>query len=72
MFQSLKYLPANILFVEGEIVGIVLFGLAGALWLMVPFWDRKSSQGQKNVIINYIGIFAVVFIIVLTMLGWIS
>jgi len=72
MFQSLKYLPANILFVEGEIVGIVLFGLAGVLWLLVPFWDRKSSQGQKNVVINYIGIFAVVFIIVLTMLGWIS
>lgn len=72
MFQTLKYLPANILFVEGEIVGIVLFGLAGVLWLLVPFWDRKSSQGQRNVVINYIGIFAVVFIIVLTILGWLS
>ncbi len=72
MFQSLKYLPANILFVEGEIIGIVLFGLAGILWLMVPFWDRKSSKGQRNVLINYIGLFAVIFIIVLTILGWVS
>lgn len=72
MFQSLKYLPANILFVEGEIVGIVLFGLAGILWLMVPFWDRKSSKGQRNILINYIGLFAVIFIIVLTILGWVS
>ena len=72
MFQSLKYLPANILFIEGEVVGILLFGLAGVLWLFVPFWDRKSSRGEKNYLINYIGIFAVVFIIILTMLGWIS
>lgn len=72
MFQSLKYLPANILFIEGEVVGILLFGLAGALWLFVPFWDRKSSRGEKNYIINYLGIFAVVFIIILTMLGWLS
>ncbi|MBK6915676.1 MAG: cytochrome b N-terminal domain-containing protein [Ignavibacteriales bacterium] len=72
MFQSLKYLPANILFIEGEVVGILLFGLAGVLWLFVPFWDRKSSRGEKNYIINYLGIFAVVFIIILTMLGWLS
>lgn len=72
MFQSLKYLPANILFVEGEVFGILLFGLAGVLWLLVPFWDRKSSRGQQNVLINYIGLFAVIFIIILTILGWIS
>ncbi|MFZ2323678.1 MAG: cytochrome b N-terminal domain-containing protein [Ignavibacteriaceae bacterium] len=72
MFQSLKYLPANILFVEGEVFGILLFGLAGVLWLLVPFWDRKSSRGQQNVLINYIGLFAVIFIIILTIFGWIS
>jgi cytochrome b6 len=71
MFQSLKYLPANILFIEGEVFGVLLFGFAGVLWLLVPFWDRKSSRGQENVLINYLGLFAVIFIIVLTMLGWI-
>lgn len=72
MFQTLKYLPANILFIEGEVFGIMLFGIAGILWLLVPFWDKKSSQGRRNVFINYIGIFAVMFIIVLTILGWLS
>ena len=71
MFQSLKYLPANILFIEGEVFGVLLFGLAGVLWLLVPFWDRKSSRGQQNVLINYLGLFAVIFIIVLTILGWV-
>ncbi|MEW6196530.1 MAG: cytochrome b N-terminal domain-containing protein [Bacteroidota bacterium] len=72
MFQTLKYFPANIWFVEGEMLGIILFAAAGILWLMVPFWDTKSSRGQKNRLINYIGLFAVIFIIVLTILGWIS
>jgi cytochrome b6 len=70
MFQSLKYFPGHIFIFEGEVVGILLFGAAGLLWLLVPFWDRKSSHGQKNKLINYLGIFAVMFIIVLTILGW--
>ena len=72
MFQILKYLPSKIFFMEGEIFGIVMFSLAGLMWLLVPFWDRKSSQGRKNRLINYIGIMAVTIIIVLTIVGWIS
>ena len=72
MFQSLKYFPGHILFIEGEVLGILLFGLAGVLWLLVPFWDRKSSRGERNVVINYLGIFVVMFIIILTILGWLS
>ena len=72
MFQSLKYFPSHILFADGEVVGICLFGLAGLLWLLVPFWDRKTSRGEHNRFINYLGIFAVMFIIILTILGWLS
>ncbi len=72
MFQSLKYFPAYILSIEGELVGIFLFGAAGILWLLVPFWDRKSSRGEHNRFINYAGLFAVIFIIILTILGWVS
>lgn len=72
MFQFLKYLPAHILFIEGEVFGIFLFGIAGLLWLLVPFWDRKSSKGQRNRMINYIGILGIIFIIILTILGWLT
>ena len=72
MFQSLKYFPAYILSIEGELVGIFLFGAAGVLWLLVPFWDRKSSRGEHNRLMSYIGLFAVIFIITLTILGWTS
>jgi quinol-cytochrome oxidoreductase complex cytochrome b subunit len=46
--------------------------VAGVLWLLVPFWDTKSSKGQENRLINYLGLFAVIFIIVLTILGWVA
>jgi len=72
MFQTLKYLPANIWIFEGEMLGIMTFGLAGLLWMLVPFWDRKSARGEKNRLITYGGLFAVMFIIVMTIIGWLS
>ena len=70
MFQTLKYFPAKILFVDGEVLGVLLFGAAGLLWVLVPFWDRRSSRGQKNRLMNYIGIAIVIYILIFTILGW--
>jgi len=72
MFQTLKYLPANVCIFEGEMLGIMAFGLAGLLWMLVPFWDRKSAGGEKNRLVTYGGVFAVMFIIVLTIIGWLT
>jgi cytochrome b6 len=71
MFQTLKYIPAKLLVIDGEILGIMLFSIAGLLWLMLPFWDMKSSRGEQNRLINYIGIFVVLYIILFTIIGWI-
>lgn len=70
MFQTLKMLPAHLWIIEGEVFGILMFGLAGLLWMLVPFWDRKSSQGLENKFINYAGIFAVAYILFFTILGY--
>ncbi len=72
MYQTLKYLPAHILSMDGEVLGVLLFGAAGALWTLVPFWDKKSSRGERNRFINYLGLFVVLFIIVLTIIGWLA
>ena len=72
MFQTLKYIPARVLFVDGEVLGILLFGVAGLLWTLVPFWDRKTTRGERNRLINYLGIFAVIYILILTTIGWFS
>ena len=71
MFQTLKYIPGKVFVIDGEILGILVFGLGGLLWLLVPFWDRKSSRGERNRFINYAGLFMVIYIIVLSIIGWI-
>jgi len=72
MFQTLKYIPAHVLFIDGEVLGVLLFGIAGVLWALVPFWDRKSSAGQQNRFVNYVGIFVVFYILLFTILGYVA
>ena len=38
MFQALKHLPAHIFNIEGEVLGVLFFGFAGVVVLLVPSW----------------------------------
>lgn len=71
MFQVLKLLPGEVLFLNGELFGILLFGTVALLWVLVPFWDRRTKRGMKNRIINYTGIIILMLLIVFTILGFI-
>ena len=60
MFQTLKYLPAqDPRSSTAKCSAFSLFGVAGLLWMLVPFWDRKSSAGQQSRLITYVGIVVV-------------
>ncbi|MBL7959098.1 cytochrome b N-terminal domain-containing protein [bacterium] len=72
MFQTLKYIPAHVLFIDGEVLGVILFAIGGLLWILVPFWDKKSSRGEKNLLVNYFGIGVVIYMLLLTILGWLT
>jgi cytochrome b6 len=72
MFQTLKYFPAKVLFLDGEVLGIALFGVAGVLWVIVPFLDRESARGQKRKTVTYVGLGLIAYIIILTTLGWLA
>ncbi len=69
-FQTLKYLPAHILGIEGEVVGILGFGLAGVLLLLIPFLDRRTARGEPSKLFTWITIGMIVYIVVLTYLGY--
>jgi len=71
MFQIFKFLPGEVLFLNGEFFGILIFSIAGLLWILVPFWDRRTKKGIRNRIINYIGIFILLLFITFTILGYI-
>jgi cytochrome b6 len=71
MFQTLKFIPGHVLFIEGELLGILGFGLAGLLWILVPFLDRRGQQNQSNAVFRFIGFLIVIFIVVMTMVGFV-
>jgi cytochrome b6 len=69
MFQTLKYLPAHILWFEGEVVGILAFGAGAAFLLLIPFIDRGTGR-ERSRLFTWITIGIIAFIIVLTYLGY--
>ena len=72
MFQTLKYLPAKILFVDGEVVGILAFSLGGLMLFLVPFLNRTPGHGRRKTVFKVFGIAVVVFIVVMTVVGYLT
>jgi cytochrome b6 len=69
MYQALKYFPAKMGPMDGEVVGILLFGVAGLLWFLVPWWDSRTPAGARNRVLSYVGILVIAFMIVMTAVG---
>jgi quinol-cytochrome oxidoreductase complex cytochrome b subunit len=71
MFQTLKLIPAKIGFLDGELVGILVFGAAGAIWLLLPFFDR-DGRGRMQRWITGVGVFALAYIVAMTAYGYMA
>lgn len=70
MFQTLKFLPGHVLNIEGDVLGILLFSAAGLFWFLIPWWDKKTKAGEKRYWVTYLGLFVIIYIIVLTTIGY--
>ncbi|HVA01436.1 MAG TPA: cytochrome bc complex cytochrome b subunit [Terriglobia bacterium] len=69
MYQTLKYLPAKVLFINSELLGLLGFGLAGLVWVLVPFLDYKAGFGRLTRFFTGLGIFVIGFIV---MMSWLA
>jgi quinol-cytochrome oxidoreductase complex cytochrome b subunit len=68
MFQTLRMLPSRVLGIEGEMLGIVGFGLAGVVWALVPFLDAPDGRGARARFWSVIGVLAMLYVVVFTLL----
>ena len=71
MFQTLKLIPAKILGVDGEMLGILAFGLVGAVALLLPFLDRKGPFNTRRWISGLACVF-LGYMAVMTVYGWVA
>jgi quinol-cytochrome oxidoreductase complex cytochrome b subunit len=48
MFQTLKLIPSRVWFVDGEVLGVLAFGLVGFMWLLLPFFESDQPLHTKR------------------------
>ncbi len=69
MFQALKYLPAKIAGVPGEMVGVFFFGMLALVLVAMPLLDRGASRGRSSPWWNRLAVVALLGALVLTVLA---
>jgi cytochrome b6 len=71
MFQTLKMLPGHILGVEGELVGVLAFGLIGFILIAIPFIDRPALGAKtSSPLAMAFGFVLIFYSAILTYLGY--
>ena len=72
MFQTLKYLPPKVLGMDGEVLGIMAFNIVALLLFIVPFVDRDPANRNRRLAFNVIGVVTLLFIVVMTVVGYVT
>jgi len=68
MFQTLKLIPAKLWFLDGEVVGVLAFGLVGLLWLLLPFFESAQPLRPRQWITG-LATFALAYITSMSIYG---
>lgn len=71
MFQTLKLIPAKIAGLDGEMLGILAFGVVGAVALLLPFLDRGDSSRTRKWIGGLTCLF-LGYMVAMTVYGWVA
>jgi cytochrome b6 len=69
MFHTLKLLPPHILGIEGEVVGVLAFGLAAVVLILIPFLDRRASRDEPSPLFTAIGVGALIYLVTLSIIA---
>lgn len=72
MFETLKLIPPHVLFIEGELFGILIFMVGGLIWFFVPFFDRKANIGIRSKFWSYFGIGLIIYMVGMTIWGYVQ
>lgn len=70
-FQALKFLPAHVLGIEGELVGVLGFGGLAAVFVVLPFLDRGSALGRPARWVSWTASVLFAVLAVMTVLGYV-
>jgi len=72
MFQTLRLLPSRLLGIEGETLGVLLFGAAAIFMVVVPFLDRPASTGRPSPVFTTLAAAALAYFVLMTGIGYLG
>jgi cytochrome b6 len=71
MFQTLKLIPSKVWFIDGEILGVLAFGLIAVLWILLPFFESEQPSHTKKWITG-LAIFAFAYVAGMSAYGFLA
>jgi quinol-cytochrome oxidoreductase complex cytochrome b subunit len=71
MFQTLKLIPSKLWRVDGEVLGILVFGVAAVVWLLLPFLEGLREHRGRKLVVGA-GVFALAYMVTLTVYGYLA
>ena len=71
-FYTLKLIPSHVWFFEGELLGLLGFGLLAAGWVALPFWATSRSGEQRARLVAGVGVFLICYLATFTILGYLK
>ena len=71
-FYTLKLIPSHVWIIEGELLGILGFGLLAVCWALLPVWGVNRAGEARTRLVSGAGIFLIAYLAIFTYLGYVK
>jgi quinol-cytochrome oxidoreductase complex cytochrome b subunit len=69
-FYTLKLLPSHVWVIEGELLGLVGFGLLIGFWALLPFWATNREAMLRTRLVTGVGVALIAYLAAFSALGY--
>lgn len=69
-FYTLKLIPSHVWVIEGELIGLIGFGLLAAWWVCLPFWATSRSGEIRTRLVAGAGVALIAYLATFSALGY--
>ena len=71
-FYTLKIIPSHVLFIEGELLGLIGFTLLGVFWVALPFWAVNREGTLRTRLVTGAGVALLAYLSTFSVLGYLK
>jgi cytochrome b6 len=69
-FYTLKLIPSHVWFMEGELLGLMGFGLLAVFWMGLPFWATDRRGAERTRLVTGVGVALLAYLATFSALGY--